>query len=149
MAERFWAKVDRSGSVPVRRPDLGNCWIWLGAVVEGRYGRFNIANGLQLPAHAVAYALDGGVTPADRELDHLCLVKQCVRPSHLEPVAHVENLRRADVAYGIRTAVTHCPQNHEYTQENTRLYRGRRNCRACARIKERARRLRKKREQSR
>jgi hypothetical protein len=30
---------------------------------------------------------------------------------------------------------THCPCGHEYTPENTRLYRGRRHCRACAREK--------------
>ena len=30
---------------------------------------------------------------------------------------------------------THCPAGHEYTPENTRIYRGKRNCRACNRIR--------------
>ena len=28
-----------------------------------------------------------------------------------------------------------CPNNHEYTPENTRLYRGRRQCRMCSRLR--------------
>jgi len=30
-----------------------------------------------------------------------------------------------------KTRATHCRYGHEYTEENTRWYRGRRNCRAC------------------
>jgi DNA gyrase/topoisomerase IV subunit A len=28
------------------------------------------------------------------DIDHLCKQKDCVNPDHLEPVPHVENLRR-------------------------------------------------------
>jgi hypothetical protein len=32
------------------------------------------------------------------------------------------------------TAKTHCLRGHEFTPENTRLYRGKRNCRTCGRM---------------
>lgn len=28
------------------------------------------------------------------ELDHLCRVRRCINPAHLEPVTHAENTRR-------------------------------------------------------
>jgi hypothetical protein len=36
---------------------------------------------------------------------------------------HISNQRRA---------ITHCPQGHGYTQENTRLFHGERSCKACS-----------------
>jgi hypothetical protein len=35
-----------------------------------------------------------GSIPENLELDHLCRNPACVRPDHLEPVTHLENLRR-------------------------------------------------------
>ena len=35
---------------------------------------------------------------------------------------------------------THCPQGHQYTPENTRIYRGSRNCRECHKLTERQKR---------
>ena len=45
--------------------------------------------------------------------------------------------RKAPVSQRHRT---HCPSSHEYSFENTRYYRNRRHCRACAREKMRAKR---------
>lgn len=132
LRERFFAKVDQNGPIPERRPDLGPCWLWTGAKLENGYGRFTDARRVQRPAHTCSYILAGRLVPRGHEMDHLCFVKDCVRPTHLEPVLHVENLRRADVAYGIRTAQTHCPKNHEYTPENTlRVGANGRGCRTC------------------
>jgi hypothetical protein len=36
-----------------------------------------------------------GPVPVGLELDHLCGNKSCAKPKHLEPVTHVENMRRA------------------------------------------------------
>lgn len=43
---------------------------------------------------------------------------------------------------------THCPQRHAYTSENTYMYKGRRNCRACARARQQVATLRLQREVS-
>lgn len=66
----------------------------------------------------------------------ICLHRQCVNPAHLEAKSPRENLL-ASPFHGKNGSqkVTHCPRGHEYTSVNTRIYRGSRNCRACAREK--------------
>ena len=33
--KRFWSKVNKAGSVPPHRPELGPCWVWVAARVRG------------------------------------------------------------------------------------------------------------------
>lgn len=73
-----------------------------------------------------------------------CFHRSCVNPAHLEAVTQIENLRRSQLWIAGRSwakRVTHCPRMHEYAEENTRLYKGSRYCRACAREKMRERRF--------
>ena len=65
----------------------------MAAVNADGYGTFWDGERKRL-AHVVAYELFVGPVPDGRELDHLCRVPACVRPTHLEPVTHAENLRR-------------------------------------------------------
>lgn len=63
----------------------------------------------------------------------------------------IENLRwdthSANVADGVRNKIhpeskrTHCPKKHEYTPENTRVYRGKRFCRKCKTIRNKEQRM--------
>ena len=106
--ERFWSKV-YSIPAPAHRPGLGSCWLWTGAVLKGNgrnagggrgYGQFRVglkANGQQhmKGSHVWAWEQENGPVPAGLELDHLCFIRACVRPSHLEPVTGTENQRRA------------------------------------------------------
>lgn len=85
-AERFWEKVD-TGQHP------GDCWEWLAARNQDGYGIFGEANGSVL-AHRFAWEQEHGPVPEGLELDHRCFNRGCVRPSHLEPVTHAENVRR-------------------------------------------------------
>jgi hypothetical protein len=111
------------------------CWLWTGAVGTSGYGR--IGDGYRTDqVHRVAYELHVGPIPDGLHIDHLCRVKLCVNPDHLEAVTQAENNRRAAAA---RT-VTHCKRGHEFTPENTLTTRGHRNCRACRNINARARR---------
>lgn len=70
------------------------CWIFTGATQSRGYGSVGIGNGRTGLAHRVAYEALVGPIPAGMTLDHLCCVKRCVNPAHLEPVAPAENLRR-------------------------------------------------------
>jgi hypothetical protein len=97
----FWRKVDKSGPPT----PLGRCWLWTGAVDPAGYGRSSTGKGRPGGggrsglAHRVSYELVVGPIPAERpHLDHLCRVKACVNPTHLEPVTQPENNRRQHLA---------------------------------------------------
>ena len=137
--DRFWPKVNKDGAVPEHRPELGPCWIWTASLGRGGYGAFAKGGkrGGMMLAHRFAYELLVGPIPADQEPDHLCRVKACVNPSHLEPVTHLENVRRGE-ASAWRRAMTHCKHGHLFDEANTRLDRqGKRICRTCERGRKR------------
>jgi HNH endonuclease len=76
------------------------CWIWEGGLRHG-YG-----------AHHVAWRQRYGPVPDGLELDHLCRIKACCNPDHLEAVTHAENVHRDLVARGRRPDVPladYCP----------------------------------------
>lgn len=90
VAERFLAKVAVDA-------DSG-CWLWTGSINNHTgYGRFHF-QGTGRDAHPIAYRLFVGEVPDGLELDHLCRVRHCVNPEHLDPVTHAENMRRAGIA---------------------------------------------------
>lgn len=66
------------------------CWVWQRTLHHTGYGRI----GDRGMAHRVIYQQVNGDLPADVHLDHLCRVRACVNPDHLEPVTCAENLRR-------------------------------------------------------
>lgn len=77
----------------------GSCWIWTGAITAHGYGTVGI-DGRTRPVHRVVYeALTGEAIPDGLDLDHLCRVRSCVNPDHLEPVSRSENVRRSSGAF--------------------------------------------------
>lgn len=111
------------------------CWIWTGPKHRsGRYGTYQFPNRENAPssqtvAHRAVYELLAGVIPQGLELDHLCRNTFCVNPAHLEPVTHLENMRR-----GLWAQQTHCKYGHLLTAENLmNQHRGRnqRRCKTC------------------
>ncbi len=70
------------------------CWIWSGAVHPSGYGQVKW-KGKSTVAHRVTYSLIKGEIPEGLILDHLCSVKLCVNPEHLEPVTYKVNTQRA------------------------------------------------------
>jgi HNH endonuclease len=71
------------------------CHIWTAATNPKGYGIFKV-DGRSVLAHRFAKRHRGGTVPAGLELDHLCRVRRCVNPAHLEMVTHAENVRRGD-----------------------------------------------------
>lgn len=136
--DRFWLKVDTEGSLPEYDDTLGPCWIWLGAISRDGYGRAKGGDGKIWLAHRIAYTECVGPIPQGLFLDHLCRVRCCVNPAHLEPVTNAENQRRA---VGARTT---CRRGHEYTPENTMRTKTGRDCRECNRQRQRDRYRRRK-----
>ncbi len=129
---RFWSKVDKAGPIPTWAPFLGPCWLWLPPDDGNGYGQFH-RKGSVIRAHRFAYEDMVGPIPDGLELDHLCRVRRCVNPSHLEPVTTEENLLRGMGPAAINARKTHCPQGHPYDEANTYRYKNKRGCRACVR----------------
>lgn len=139
LTDRFWSKVDKNGPVPAARPDLGPCWLWTRATHPDGYGNIRVS-GRGRFAHRLAYELEIGPVPEGLELDHLCRVRICVNPDHLEPVTHAENMRRGSTGI-LRVPQTHCVRGHPFDEQNTRWSKGRRICRACSAAWERSHRV--------
>ncbi|MAX33707.1 MAG: hypothetical protein CME72_11665 [Halomonadaceae bacterium] len=119
--ERFLEKVS---------VDESGCWLWNGYVDRKGYGVFGVSSKETHKAHRYSYRLHVGEVPEGKQLDHLCRVRHCVNPDHLEPVTNRENTIRGVKA---RPRATHCRRGHEFTQDNTYYHpkTGRRECREC------------------
>lgn len=83
LKERMEQKIDKTEE----------CWEWTGARNERGYSNVWV-NGKCRRAYRVYYELVVGEIEAGYELDHLCENTACIRPSHLEPVSHRENITR-------------------------------------------------------
>jgi hypothetical protein len=132
--ERLLEKVDLKGPIA---EGLGHCWLYE-AAKSNDYGRFWL-NGKLLPAHTAAYLLFVGKIGSGLEPHHLCLRKQCIRPSHLKLLTRSQHVRLHDGAAGIHARKTHCIKGHPLSGANLKIMRRtRRNqlervCLTCAR----------------
>lgn len=114
------------------------CRIWTDRANRKGYGTLKV-KGKSRKAHRISHELFKGPIPLGLEPDHLCRVRNCENPDHLEAVTPYENFlrgngRAAGVLIGERQkAKTHCPRGHEYTPENTyiRITTQRNPCRVC------------------
>ena len=101
--QRFYDKV-----MPVE----DGCHLWTAYVMPNGYGTFKV-NGRMVLAHRFAYELAKGPIPHGLHIDHLCRVRCCVNPHHLEAVTPRENERRA--------TGNSCKYGHSRTPENTHI----------------------------
>ena len=121
--ERFWSHVDKTNS----------CWNWTGHLnAKKRYGHIKI-NKKYFLVHRFSYELSKGKIPEGLTIDHLCRNTSCVNPDHLEAVTMKENLMRGIGACAINSRKTHCPQGHEYAEENICPSQIGRVCKICRR----------------
>lgn len=112
-------------------PNSG-CWLWDGAWSVG-YGSVRVpekkATGL---VHIEVYKLLKGPVPEGLQLDHLCRMRCCCNPDHLEPVTQIVNLQRGAGLTSINKAKTHCKNGHSLADARI-LKRGWRACSECNR----------------
>lgn len=102
MEQRFWAKVNKNGSVPTRAPHLGPCWEWTGAKSNAGYAKFYI-DGHYLGSHRVSYEMHTGPIPAGHEVDHECHNPGCVNPRHLRSATPKQNAEYRSGASAVST----------------------------------------------
>lgn len=144
--EACYSRLRKSGELPLIMQedrlfsrvteDVNGCWLWGGGCVKDGYGTIRW-NGRTCRAHRVFYEYFIIEIPEGLDLDHLCRVRRCVNPWHLDPVTRRVNVIRGD-APSVRSGKTHCPHGHPYDEENTIVYEGRRFCRACKNVRQRA-----------
>ena len=139
---------DMTKPVVLVEVDDNGCWFLL---VTGRAGtsarkkpmadgyvEMNVPGGRRsLRAHCVMYETFVGPIPPHAQLDHLCRVRACCNPDHVEPVTPRENTLRGQGIGAINAVKTHCVNGHEFTPENTyiRPDDGGRSCRKCGVIR--------------
>jgi len=109
--------------------DPKGCWIWLGHLSYNGYGRLRFGM-KDFFAHRFVWEYLVGEIPKGLNIDHLCRVKKCVNPDHLEPVTQKINNNRG--LGNQNKKKTHCIHGHPFNEKNT--YKdnvGSRHCRPC------------------
>lgn len=126
LSESFWNKVSPC--------PMTGCWLWTASLKPDGYGRsYEYGGHLQRLAHRTAYERLVGPIPADLQVDHLCRVRSCCNPAHLELVTTRENTMRGISFSAVNAAKTSCVNGHPLVGKNLYVRRdGTRKCYACA-----------------
>lgn len=134
--DRFWSRVKEDG----------DCWVWTSHRTTDGYGCISL-NGKNALVHRISWQEFRGEIPEGLHLDHLCRNTACINPDHLEPVTTRVNTLRGVGVSAVNARKTHCKEGHEFTPENTGVYKRAngttyRGCRTCGRINAAKRRKR-------
>lgn len=98
------------------------CWVWNLSLSRGGYAQTNI-EGKSWRVHRLSYTVYKGKIPEKLQLDHLCRVRNCVNPNHLEAVSAKENLARSPITYSsINKQKKVCKRGHPFKNENLKVY---------------------------
>jgi hypothetical protein len=134
---RFWRYTQKSEA---------GCWLWTGSVVTGTgYGVLVSGKAGSVMTHRLSYEIHVGPIPEGYVVDHLCRVRNCVRPDHLEAVTPGENTLRGVSVSAENKRKDACKRGHVFDAANTCIVVRHgvpvgRSCRACRTLHDRRRR---------
>ena len=114
------------------------CHLWTGATGGAGYGYFGFKK-KRTTAHRWAFENYKGPIPEGTEIDHLCRVRLCVNPDHLEAVTHRVNLLRGKTIAAKSASKVNCSKCGKPL--NAINYKGFRFCRPCNNLYQRQRRV--------
>jgi len=121
LPQRFKDRIDKTDS----------CWLWTRPLNGHGYAQLKY-QGVWYRAHTYVYEALVGVISDGLQLDHLCRVRHCVNPEHLEPVTSRENTLRGEGITAKLARRDSCNHGHKFTSENVYVGTdGYRRCRTC------------------
>ena len=121
---RFWARVDRKGDNDCWEIQSKSCGTHITVQIGGK----------SVSASRLSYELHHGPIPKGRRAGHMCRNSRCVNPRHLKAITQKEVVNRQPTnVWKQRRAVTHCPQGHEYSEDNIYWSASSRLCKICVR----------------
>jgi hypothetical protein len=103
------------------------CWLCMYSTTRNGYSRV-VVNGKNVIAHRYSYEYYKGLIPEDLVVDHLCRVKRCVNPDHLEAVTTTVN----NIRSGLVKRRTHCKNGHSYDTAFKKVNGAVHYCNVCA-----------------
>lgn len=103
LPRRFWDKVTVD-------PET-NCWLWGGFRAGKGYGGYKLF-GETAYSHRIAYEFLVNTIPPGLQIDHLCRVRHCCNPDHLEVVTARENLLRGTTLTALYASRSLCRRGH-------------------------------------
>ena len=116
------------------------CWEWIASRTAQGYGQISFQC-YPHTAHTLIYRLFVGSIPYKFHCDHLCRVRHCVNPIHLEAVTAKENILRGIGIMALKAQQTHCIHGHPLSGDNLYLFQianeTHRYCRICRSINRR------------
>src|SRR6266567_1670446 len=138
-------RLERYTSYVDQRSRAG-CWPWTGGIDRKGYGIFAGDDG-ETRAHRYGFSqLKRPLKPGET-VDHTCHNRSpdcpggntcphrsCQNPAHWEAVTNEINQARGKSFSAVNGRKTHCNWGHELTPENSYGYKGRRQCKKCARL---------------
>jgi hypothetical protein len=120
----------------ISKEDRGHstfCWVFQGSLTAANgYGQVcSKVDGVRVnrSTHRVVYEALVGPIGDGMTLDHLCEVKTCCNPDHLEPVTRLENIQRFRSRHA--DELSHCKYGHLLAETRRVTANGNSRCRAC------------------
>lgn len=129
--ERFWARI---------KIDENGCWIWQGARGAGGYGQMSV-NGRRVLTHRLAFEHYKRPFAEGEQADHLCRVRPCANPEHMEGVSSRTNTQRGMAPMMVLHRNRICKNGHPMVGDNiAKGPHGSKLCRLCRNARAQAKR---------
>ena len=114
------------------KKNKNGCWEY-STFQDNGYCRIQY-KGRMLKVHRVSYQVFNGEIPEGFTIDHICRVRSCINPDHLEAITQKENVLRGIGPTAINARKTHCIRGHKLEGENLFFDKGRQ-CVECRKIR--------------
>lgn len=125
ISDKLSARIE-ANSFPI--PVTG-CVVWTGKIDPKGYGMLYVRAKKTVLAHRAVFEIANGAIDDSLVIDHLCRVRCCINPLHMEQVTLAENTRRGDGICSINRRKTHCVRGHMLSGDN--IYIRSDGCRIC------------------